>query len=452
MPYRYLLDFFTKGNVRSIRAKKNIAASMFIKGISIVVSFLLVSITLEYIDQTRYGIWLTLTSILTWFEFFELGLGKGLRNKLSEAIALGEKGLAKVYVSTTYAIIAIIIVLFALIFNLINPFLSWSKILNTPIPMDSELFLLSTIVFGSFFIRFILDILTNVLFAYQIPAVANAFGPISNLLGLIAVYILTKTTEGSLLYLGLAMSISPVIVFSLASVITYSGKLKEIRPSIRAVNFMYARSLISYGIKFFVLSFCSIILYQLSNIIIAQNFGPAEVTPYNIAYKYFGTIRIVFGIIITPLWAAYTEAWTLKDFEWIKNSTNKIFKLWLLISLLAIIMLVVSNQFYLIWVGKKIQVPFILSAIMALFNITFTFGGLYAQFMNGIGKIKLQLYSSVIGAFLFLPLTYLFIKVFSFGTAGIVLATILSNYYGPFLSYFQYKKIIEGKAKGIWNK
>jgi len=452
MPYRYLIDFFVKGNPRSIKAKKNIAASMLIKSISVVIGFLLVSTTLDYVDKTRYGIWLTLSSFLTWFEFFELGFGKGLRNKLTEAIAHGNKNLAKIYVSTTYAIITLIIAGVALVFNVINPFINWTKVLNTSAVMHGELYLLSTIVFGGFFIRFILNLLVNVLFANQNPAVANAFGPLSNLLTLITVFILTKTTEGSLVFLGLAMTLSPLVVFSLATLIMYSGPYRDISPSFRTIDFKYARSLASLGIKFFILSIGHIIKYQTANIIIAQYFGPAEVIPYNVAFRYFGVLNIVFTIILSPLWVAFTDAWTKKDLDWIRNSVRKIFRVWILLSGFAVLMLLCSKWFYHMWLGDKVQVPFELSAVMALYYVLYNFGGIFVQFINGVSKIKLQLYSSVLGAILFFPLTYFLIEVLNLGPSGLVLSTLITNWYGPFLSPFQYRMIIENRAKGIWNK
>ena len=79
-------NFFTQGNQRSINAKKNILLLAIIKGCSIAVSLLLVPLTIHYVNPTRYGIWLTLSSIVGWFSFFDIGLGHGLRNKFAEAV------------------------------------------------------------------------------------------------------------------------------------------------------------------------------------------------------------------------------------------------------------------------------------------------------------------------------------------------------------------------------
>ena len=80
--------------------KKNAIASLLIKGGSVLVGFMLVPITLNYLDQTRYGLWVTITSFLTWFTFFEIGLGSGLKNKLAEAVAKENYELGRTFVST----------------------------------------------------------------------------------------------------------------------------------------------------------------------------------------------------------------------------------------------------------------------------------------------------------------------------------------------------------------
>ncbi|MBE0664157.1 MAG: hypothetical protein IH597_17000 [Bacteroidales bacterium] len=74
--------FFTKGHERTLRAKKNILASFIIKGLNIAIGLALVPLIINYLDPTRYGIWITLSSMIAWFGFFDIGLGHELRNRL----------------------------------------------------------------------------------------------------------------------------------------------------------------------------------------------------------------------------------------------------------------------------------------------------------------------------------------------------------------------------------
>jgi O-antigen/teichoic acid export membrane protein len=439
-----------KGQERSIKAKKNILAAFLIKGGSIIISLFLVPLTIHYVSSDQYGIWITLSSIIGWFGFFDIGFGNGLRNKFAESIAHGEDEKARIYVSTTYAVLIIIVTIILTIFLFINPFLNWSKILNAPSNMAGELSTLALIVFVFFCLQFVFQLITTVLTADQQPAKASLFNFYGSVFSILVIYILTKTTSGNLIYLGAALGFIPVAVLIVSSIWFYSRKYKKFAPSLKYVKFSYARNLMTLGLKFFLLQVAGIVLYQTSNIIIAQLFGAAEVTPYNIAYKYFTVIPMILGIILSPFWSAYTEAWAKGDIAWIKSSQKKLKLIWISLSVLAVIMLLFSNLVYKMWVGKEIIIPFSVSAVLAAYFIINTWNGIYCVFLNGVGKIKLQLYSGILDMAIHIPLAIYLGK--RFGIAGVVLSLVILCGLNMIWTIMQYNKIINNKATGIWAK
>ena len=144
-----ITNLLTKGHERSVKAKKNILASFLIRGGSIAISLVLVPLTINYVNPSKYGIWLTLSSIVAWFSFFDIGLTQGLRNRFAEAKAKAEDHISQVYVSTTYAILGIVFTSVWIIYLIINPFLNWSSIINVEESMGRELSILALIVFIS---------------------------------------------------------------------------------------------------------------------------------------------------------------------------------------------------------------------------------------------------------------------------------------------------------------
>ncbi|GHT61949.1 hypothetical protein AGMMS50239_14030 [Bacteroidia bacterium] len=169
-----IFDFISKkinrSNVRSTNAIKNILASFAIKGVSIVVSLLLVPMTINYVNPTQYGIWLTLSSVVAWFSFFDIGFGNGLRNQFAKAKANGNYTKAKAYVSTTYVCLGVIFTVVWILFFCINFFVDWSVILNAPMQMARELSLLVLIIFSFFCMQIVLKTINTVLIADQKPA------------------------------------------------------------------------------------------------------------------------------------------------------------------------------------------------------------------------------------------------------------------------------------------
>lgn len=448
---RNLFNNFFSGHERTIRAKKNIIGSFLLKGISIIISLLLVPLTIDYLNPTKYGIWLTLSSVIGWFVFFDIGLGNGLRNKFAIAKAEGKDLLARVYISTTYAIIALIAVGLFVIFFSINQFLDWGKILNTSSDLK-EIESLVFIVFSVFCFQFVIKLINVIFIADQRPVISSLINTLGSLFSLIIIFILTKTTQGSLLYLGGAFSLINLIIPFLASIWAFNGKYKKYSPSFKHIDFSKAKELLSLGVRFFITQVAAIIVAATDNIIIAQLIGNEEVAVYNVAYKYFGVMNMVFTIITAPYWSAYTEAYAKNDMAWIKQATLKIIKLWGLVIIGIFIMLILSNNVYQLWIGDRLVVPFNLSLIIALWVMVSTSTMICGNFLAGVNKIQLSLYYSAFVSIINIPLSIYFTKNLEMGSFGVILATLVGIIPSAIFQPIQYWKIVNGKAKGIWNK
>jgi O-antigen/teichoic acid export membrane protein len=241
----------------------------------------------------------------------------------------------------------------------------------------------------------------------------------------------------------------PLLVLIAGSIWYYNGSYKELSPSFRSINLKYAKELLGVGGGFFIIQINALVLYETDNIVITQLFGPKEVTTFNVAYKLFSIILMFFVIVITPFWSAFTEAYTKNDLEWIKNAVLKINKLWIALSVCAICLLIVSPWLYRLWLGKTITVPVFLSIAMCLYTITIIWQAIHVQLLNGIGKIKLQLYVGIIGSIVNVPLSVFLGK--KIGVAGVTLSNVILFIIMGVLFSIQTKKIINKTATGIFN-
>lgn len=376
-------------------------------------------------------------------------MGKGLRNKLAESFAENNKDLAKVYVSTTYAILFIIITLVLVLFFIVNPFLNWFEILNVNFELNSELSTIALIVFTLFCFRFIAKLINTILASDQRTANAELIEFFGKLLSLLIIYLFTLTTEGSLLFLALGISISPVLVLIISSIILFNRRYKFCRPSLKYIDFKYSKVLLNLGVKFFIIQIAALLLYQTNNIIIAQLFGPSEVTPYNIAFKYFSLITLGFSIIVSPYWSAYTEAYILKDFTWIKRTIKQIIIIWCVFVIIGLVLLFSSGLFYKIWVGDKVVIPFFMSLIVLLYSLINAWNSIFSTFLNGVGKLKLQLIVGISAAILNVPLAISLGKIF--GIIGVLSSNVILGAIAMFIYPIQFKKILNQSKLSIWN-
>ena len=450
---RYFTSFITKGHERSVRAKKNIVSSLIIKGASIAISFISLPITLNYVDSSTYGVWLTMSSIVGWFVFFDIGLTQGLRNRFAEAKAKGDDRLARIYVSTTYAILGIIFIGVWLIFLLVNNFLDWSKILNVSESMRPDVTTLALIVFTYFCISFVFRIITTILLADQYPAWSSLIDLIGQAIALLIILILVKTTEGSVVKLGLALCVAPLVVLIGANFILFNSNYKRYRPALSHVRFPYAKGLFNIGIKFFIIQLAAIIQYQTANIIIARNFGTAEVTAYNVVYKYFGIPYMIFNIFLIPFWSASTEAYQKKDIDWIRNGVRRYNQLGILMLFGTLLMLIFSATFYRFWLGEgKVTIDFSLSLWGFVYFNAMMFGGKYVQFLNGISALRIQFITSIVSPLLYIGIVLLLIKYLQIGVYSIFIGAILASFNGFILAPIQYHMVVNKKRGGIWIK
>jgi O-antigen/teichoic acid export membrane protein len=447
-----LLSFVFKGHERSVKAKKNIIGSLLIKGLSIGISLIFVPLTLNYLNPSNYGIWLTLSSMVAWIAFFDIGFTHGLRNKFAIAKANGDVELARIYISTAYYYISIIFIGLWFVLFVVNRFITWHGLLNISAEQEKEISTLVNIILTYFCFQFILRIISTVLIADQNPAKASFLDLISQFISLAVVFLLTLYTEGSLIYLGLAIGSVPILVLLIANVFFFKTQYRDYKPSFSHVKRKYASDLMSLGIKFFIPQIAFIVQFQTTSFLIAHFFSTVQVTNYNIAYRYFFTLQMVFSIMLAPLWSGVTDAYSKGDLQWIRNVVNKYLLMLLPFFVAGTVMLLFANHVYELWLGKGVvNIDFSISFLSYVFIMTGMVAGIFVPVLNGIGALTIQVFSAIITAFVFIGLSFILIKVFQFGVESILISLIISNFYGYVIAPVQYYMIFIKKSRTrIW--
>jgi O-antigen/teichoic acid export membrane protein len=438
-------------SIRNKKINKNILLSLPIKGGSMFANLLLVSTTIKFVNPFEYGIWLTISSIIAWFSISDIGFGHGLRNKFTETVSNQNHKLARIYVSTTYIVLSISITIIWIIFTIVNQYIDWTIILNSDPSLKEELSKVVFIIFSFFALQFILRLVQTVLTAYHEPVKAAGFNLIGNIFVIIFIYLLMlNNITGSLVILAFVTGVFQVIILLGASFWYYSRDLKIYRPSIKYFDFSKIRELMNLGVKFFVIQISAILIFQFTNIIIANLLGSEHVTIYNISYKYFAIPATVSSIIVTPLWSAFTDAYSKKDFGWMKKVNKKTNYLILLVMVGMLVFYFLSDYSYHIWIGDSVNISKDVSFFMMINLILATIWQIKIVLLNGIGKLKIQLWTNIILCFLFIPIAVLLGKIFEL--KGIILASILVNIVYCIIIPFQLRQILNQKASGNWDK
>jgi O-antigen/teichoic acid export membrane protein len=157
-----------------------------------------------------------------------------------------------------------------------------------------------------------------------------------------------------------------------------------------------------------------------------------------------------FTIIVQPFWSASTDAMARQDQMWIRRAVQKLLLIWLLVLTGIIIMVLLSSTVYKIWLKGELLVPMKLTIWMAIFTAVQTLSAVFVNFINGSGKIFVQMVYGIIGTVINLPISYLLVTKLHFGPEAIVVSLVLYQFIGFLLLFVQYRKISKGLTNSIW--
>lgn len=431
-----------KKNDRTKLVRKNILGSLGGKLCSVIINLVLVPTSILFIDKTQYGIWLTLSSIVLWLNYFDVGLTHGFRNKFAEAKANNNINLAKKYVATTYATLSLIFFSILIITFLINQFLDWNVILNINDGNDHNINLTIYILIFFFCIRSILNAINGILAVDQKSYISGYIDAAGAFLSLIIICVcLLVGKKGNLPILAFLISGIPCFILGIFSIYAFNRNYKNYSPCIKNIDFRLNKNLMNLGIKIFIVQITNICLFQLSNLIIIRYVGADAVTQFNIANKYFGIANMIYAIIVTPFWSAFTEAYTLKDFIWMQHAYKRLTKLWNVIVVVLVFQLICSPFIYKLWIKDFIDIPFSLSFLMALYIAFLSRSNLYMNLLNGMSLIKYQMYVNLILVLFITPLMFFACKIV--GINGVIGGMILTCIIQSFICHIQLKKNIQ---------
>lgn len=412
---------------------------------SIATTFLAMPIMIKYLGVEQFGTWATMLTLITWVMLFDLGIGNGLKNKVSESLAQDSPEQAAGYISTAYVLIGFTSLGLFIFFLIANIWLHWQSIFNIQTIAESDL--KRTIITLSFFIffNFWISLVNQIYHGLQKSSVVIMGQFISNLIALLLISLLYRFSTPSIFFMALAYGISLVLTNSILTMLTFK-KHHELIPKWQYFERKKVNSLLSLGVKFFVIQLAVLIIFVTDKILITQMLGSEYVTPYEVLFKLFSVITIIHGLIIAPLWPAYSDAYQRGHLDWIRSSIKQQIKIGFLLFLITLIIAATGKFLVNLWIGDEIKVSSNLYYLFALFITLSTWSNIFACFVNATNRITVQLYSSIFAALINIPLSIYFVNQVGLGLEGIILATIISLSIFSIVGPIQAFKILKEKA------
>lgn len=410
---------------RSANLKKQILYSYVFKLLAISANFLVIPLMVKYLGKEVYGIWSTLLSIVSWFIMFDIGIGNGLRNKVSEAIAKENLSEAKSYIATAYVAIGTIVFILFLSFLPFSYCISWQRVFNTQLITESELRLAISVMLFFILFNFWLSLVDQVLYGIQKTSLSILNQLLKNLLVLLFTTLLYYTYSGSLLSMIIIYGLSLVAANLIISGYFYS-KNQHLIPLLTNYSRKKLKAITSLGINFFVIQVAGIVLFTTDKILITQLFGNNQVTDYDIVFKIFSIPIMAHGMLTAPLWAAYTDAYHRKDYLWLKSTLKKQLKIFLLFVIATIALCFASPTIIRLWIGTEITISNSLILSIALFVLISIWSAIFSTFVNALNLLRLQRTTALIAMCINIPLSIYLAKQFNIGIAAVVLGSCVA--------------------------
>ena len=411
-------------NYGSKNLKRNSILAIATKFISMGLSFITAPLILQCLGEEKYGVWTSLLGIISWIYYFDLGLGGGLQNKLSTALAQNRNEDAKKYVGTAYAFLSLIsgiafvtgVILF-LIIDIPGIFH------YDTIGENVTLVLIAALFFAC--VNFVAKLVDNILYAVQKAGFVGMFSLVTQLLwiGVLVFYLVTGNSY--LIWFAIAQGTVNFVKNIIATLYVWI-RFPQFKGAFRMIEKSYARDISSFGILLFINNIGSLVLNTTDNLVISRYFGAADVTPYSFCQKFFSIIQAVFVAAVSPYFSAYTAAYAQNNADWIVKTLKKLWKVWGVFTIFCIVGTLIFRPFSVIWLRKELRYPAGLIPLFAAYYIILMFGHTVSSFVNATYQTKKIIIPTLISTVLNIPVSIWLAVNAGMGLNGVVSGSIIS--------------------------
>lgn len=296
-----------------------ISTGILIKATSFIITIITVPMTLEYLGPERYGVWVTIISILAWISLVDIGIANGLVPLLTDAISKKNPELARKFITTAFWNLILISIIIITGLSIAWDYLNWGEIFNTNSKsLQSEIKYSTSIAIAIFAINLPLSITQKIYLANQDGASLNKWLLLSSLSSFIGIYLATKT-DGGIMSLVIGYSGSQLLITSINTVWLYWRYKPELRPD-RKPDFFDTKKVMAMGGMFFINQIATLVVFQKDNILITHLIGPLQATQFSVAWQMFFYINTLNLLIAPYLGPAFGDAYATKDYQWMRKS------------------------------------------------------------------------------------------------------------------------------------
>lgn len=389
----------------------NALGALVVKGAALIVALFTMPAYMRFFsDQQMLGVWLTVLSVLTWILNFDLGVGNGLRNRLTIALAEGNLTTAKEYISSAYWMIGIVVTILFGVGRFLIPHINWNEVFNvtTEVVPASALWEVVLYAYVGIILQFFLRLISSVIYAMQKSAINNVISLITSVLQLLfALSAPSLSPLENLRMFAIAYIFCANVPLVVATIFVFAGEMKACAPKIQLFRLDRAKEVLSLGGIFFICQILYMLIANTNEFFISRYASPKYVVEYQIYNRVFSLGSTLFMLALTPVWSAVSKAIAEKDFVWLRKLNRRLLGLSWIATLAQFLFIPFLQIFVDMWLGSdSITINYGYAICFALFSAAMVFQGATSTIVNGMGRMKLQAICYAIGSafkFLIIP-------------------------------------------------
>lgn len=429
---------------------KNVTGAFLVRGLSLCISVFTMPAYIRFFNnESVLGLWFTIISVLNWILNFDLGIGNGLRNRLTAAIANKDEMEARKYISSAYVSCALLSIIAGIVFFAAFEFINWNQVFNIKTDILSTKTLADTvkIVFLSILLQMFFRNVSSILYALQKSSINNFLSLCTSAITLLLVLVLPSgDNEQNMILMAIIHGLAVIVPLIVATICVFAGKtLRNCVPNFKYVKKEYAKNILTLGGTFLYIQIMYMIMMNTNEYLITLFAGSENVVNYQVYSRPFYLGATVFNLTLTPIWSAVGKAFAEKDYVWIKKIYKKLCTVAFISCTIEILIIPFLQPIITLWIGEKLfQVNYIHASIIALLFILQMFNGVFSAIENGMNKLKNQTIIFTIGAILKVPLAWILVQVTG-SWIGVICANVILLAIYCIVDPFSIKKFLKEK-------
>ena len=305
------------------RAVGGVVSALAGRSVSLAVSIATIPITLPYLGPERFGMWMTINSLVALASFADLGMGLALMNTVAAAHGRGDTQGQRASFTNAIATSLVIACVLGAVFLGAEGFVSWPQLLNVSgAGATGEARTSVLVIVAVFLVGLPLGLANSVWNGLQRTYVPNLSVALGAAVGLLGVIFSVKLGFG-VPALVAAVSGGPLLASAVTFALLHAFRA-DIRPRIDLLSKLEAARLVAAGMSFVLLQLAIAVATSSDPLVLTRVIGHQAVAQYWVVSRLYA---VPFGIsvaLISVLWPAFREAGSRGDHAWVSRAFMRV--------------------------------------------------------------------------------------------------------------------------------